>query len=70
MGKDFVCIECPRGCALHVEGENGAWSVSGNFCPKGKAYALSEMISPRRHGYEHRGRAKFGRVPSRPTAKC
>jgi len=44
MGKDFVCIECPRGCALHVEGENGAWSVSGNFCPKGKAYALSEMI--------------------------
>ena len=62
MGKDFVCIECPRGCALHVEGENGAWSVSGNFCPKGKAYALSEMISPRRT-VTSTVREKFGRVP-------
>ena len=62
MGKDFVCIECPRGCALHVEGENCAWSVSGNFCPKGKAYALSEMISPRRT-VTSTVRAKFGRVP-------
>lgn len=62
MGKDFVCIECPRGCALHVEGENGAWSVSGNFCPKGKAYALSEMILPRRT-VTSTVRAKCGRVP-------
>ena len=45
--KNFVCIECPRGCALAVTVGDGI-SVEGNFCPKGKAYAEAEVTCPRR----------------------
>ncbi len=45
--KNFVCIECPRGCALTVTVGDGI-SVEGNFCPKGKAYAEAEVTCPRR----------------------
>ncbi len=43
--KDLICIRCPRGCTLHIN-DNG--SVTGNFCPKGKEYALSELTDPKR----------------------
>lgn len=43
--KEFVCINCPRGCMLHID-EN--MNVTGNFCPRGKAYAISEMSNPTR----------------------
>ena len=46
--KSFVCIECPRGCLLTVEEGEGAPRVSGNFCPRGKAYAEAEVTCPRR----------------------
>lgn len=46
--KSFVCIECPRGCLLTVEGEGSTLRVSGNFCPRGKAYAEAEVTCPRR----------------------
>ena len=44
----LICINCPRGCHLEVENINGEVSVSGNFCPRGKTYAESEMFNPLR----------------------
>lgn len=43
--KEFTCIICPRGCSLVVD-DNG--SVSGNLCPRGKAYAIAESTNPTR----------------------
>ena len=45
--KKLTCIECPRGCSLKVTLENGvATNVRGNFCPRGKKYAESEVVRP------------------------
>ena len=46
--KEFSCISCPRGCLLHVEEENGGFTVTGNSCPRGREFAISEMTSPKR----------------------
>jgi CxxC motif-containing protein len=47
MIKKLVCIECPQGCVLSVDIENGRMkSVSGEKCPKGKAYAAAETEDP------------------------
>ena len=46
--KEFNCIGCPRGCLLHVEEENGEYTVSGNSCENGKRFAISEMTAPKR----------------------
>ena len=47
MTTKLICIECPRGCELTVETENGAVNkVAGNFCLKGKRYAAAECIKP------------------------
>ncbi len=40
--REFVCICCPRGCRVAVEGEN----VSGNACPRGRDYAIRECNHP------------------------
>ena len=44
-----ICIVCPAGCHLEiaVDSENHA-SVSGNRCPRGISYAVSELTDPRR----------------------
>ena len=42
----LVCINCPRGCNLEVENINGEIKVTGNFCPRGEKYAISEMTNP------------------------
>ena len=41
--KELTCIVCPRGCRLHVDGD---MNVTGNFCPRGKEYAISELTHP------------------------
>ena len=41
--KDLICITCPRGCRLHVDDD---MNVTGNFCPRGKAYAIAELTHP------------------------
>ena len=41
--KEFTCIICPRGCRLQVD---EAMNVTGNFCPRGKQYAVSELTNP------------------------
>lgn len=41
---ELICIKCPRGCNLVVEGE----SVTGNLCPRGLDYAKEELTCPMR----------------------
>lgn len=50
MIKILTCIECPMGCEITVNlGDDGkVQSVSGNGCPRGKAYAENEVICPKR----------------------
>jgi CxxC motif-containing protein len=49
MTKRLTCIECPKGCTLSVDIENcRVVKISGNECPKGEKYAVSEIESPLR----------------------
>lgn len=47
MERSLTCIECPRGCTVTVTTEGDTvTAVTGNFCPKGKAYAVAELTDP------------------------
>ena len=46
--KQLVCIGCPRGCRLTIDENNGEYTVTGNTCPRGIEFALSEMTAPKR----------------------
>ena len=47
--RELTCIVCPVGCNLVVEIEEGkVVSVTGNTCPRGKAYAETECVAPMR----------------------
>lgn len=47
--RDLICISCPLGCMIAVEMEDGnVLNVTGNTCPKGKAYAEKEVTNPMR----------------------
>ena len=47
--RELTCIGCPLGCPLMVTMENGAVvSVTGNTCPRGDAYARTEVTAPSR----------------------
>ena len=46
MKKDLICIICPRGCSLTAEQSGNELNVTGNACPKGKAYAINECTNP------------------------
>jgi CxxC motif-containing protein len=49
MKKQITCIECPAGCLLEVNVQEGAMEeVKGNKCEKGYAYAQKEVTSPER----------------------
>ena len=49
MMQKLTCIECPIGCEIEVEMENGeVVSVKGNACPRGKMYAAEEVVCPKR----------------------
>ena len=49
MIKELICVNCPMGCRLHVEMEGKQiLSITGNTCPRGKAYAEQECIRPER----------------------
>lgn len=43
--KEMICIVCPKGCRLLV---NDAMEVSGNTCPRGAEYAITELTAPTR----------------------
>jgi CxxC motif-containing protein len=45
--KNIICIECPQGCLLSVDHENcKVLNIRGAKCPKGTAYAITEMEDP------------------------
>ena len=47
MIKRITCIECQKGCTLSIDIENcRVVKVSGNECPKGEVYAVSEIENP------------------------
>ncbi len=49
MKRELICISCPIGC--HIAAEllaDGGVEVSGNRCPRGKAYAQNELTDPKR----------------------
>ena len=47
--QERICIGCPAGCHLRIVPQpDGSFEVSGNHCPRGKAYAIQEMTDPRR----------------------
>ena len=49
MIRKLTCIECPIGCEIEPEVEEGVvLSVKGNACPRGKLYAETEVICPKR----------------------
>ncbi len=49
MNRQLICIECPQGCALAMDIEDGKLiSASGNKCPKGLVYARAEVENPQR----------------------
>lgn len=46
--KQMTCIVCPNGCLLQVDDSGSEIKVCGNKCPRGKQFALSELIHPMR----------------------
>lgn len=47
--KELICISCPMGCHLQVEGESVEnIVVSGNGCVRGIIYAKNEITAPKR----------------------
>ncbi len=49
--RNLTCIGCPMGCQLTVTYESGnkeSIAVTGNTCPRGKAYAIDEVTNPTR----------------------
>ena len=45
----LTCINCPLGCSVKVELENGTIkSITGNSCERGRTYAEKEVTSPTR----------------------
>ena len=54
----LICIKCPRGCELNIEGEN----ITGNACPRGIDYAREELTNPKRI-VTYLVKSKYGIVP-------
>lgn len=47
--RELTCIGCPLGCQITVEMEDGkVLNITGNTCPRGKAYAEKEVTNPTR----------------------
>ena len=43
--KSMICIMCPVGCHVTITED---LVVTGNKCPRGKAYAIEELTCPKR----------------------
>lgn len=46
--SELVCIVCPRGCTMHLDGEGENLKITGNSCKRGEQFAMSEMTMPMR----------------------
>ena len=50
MTKTLTCVACPLGCSITVEHEGAqVFSVTGNTCKRGDAYARTEIVNPTRN---------------------
>lgn len=43
---NMICTVCPKSCVMKVE--NNPFSVKGNGCPRGEAFARQELENPQR----------------------
>lgn len=49
MHKELICVNCPKGCRIHVELEDGKiQNITGYSCENGKKYAQEELLCPMR----------------------
>ncbi len=48
MKRNIICISCPIGCHLTVEGTDGNYTVTGNTCKNGEKYGIEEVTNPQR----------------------
>lgn len=47
MEKELICINCPMGCRMTANVENGeVVSVTGYSCKRGELYAKEELTHP------------------------
>ncbi len=47
--KEITCVECPNGCLIKLEIENGQIKTAQGFiCERGRTYAENEYVCPRR----------------------
>lgn len=46
MKREVICTTCPMGCRITVEQNGDELQISGNSCPRGKAYAAAEVTNP------------------------
>ncbi len=48
--QELVCVNCPKGCRVKVEFNDNKeiTNITGNACPRGKAYAEQECTRPMR----------------------
>ena len=46
--KEMICIVCPNGCHLKIDSSKEEIKVTGNLCPRGEAFARTEMTCPMR----------------------
>lgn len=46
MKRNLTCIICPQGCSLTAEITSEGVQVTGNACPRGQKYAVSECTHP------------------------
>jgi CxxC motif-containing protein len=44
--REMTCIVCPNGCSLQIDEKT--MTVTGNRCPRGAVYAISELTNPSR----------------------
>ncbi len=48
MKNELICIVCPMGCRLKIEGTPEDPVISGNKCKRGIVYAKEELTNPTR----------------------
>ncbi len=48
MNTRIICIICPNSCKVDISKNNTGYSVCGNRCKRGEAYAVSEVTHPTR----------------------
>lgn len=46
--KEMICIVCPNGCHLKIDASKEEIKVTDNLCPRGEAFARTEMTCPMR----------------------